>query len=242
MLRAVIICCFWLSVDVFGAYFGLYTHERRYVSPQNERDFEQVLKLDVWEKFQFIHPYVNDYGDDLGANVGYLRSQKGVYIGADREGVNQVVDPGPWELFERMYLADGKVAFRNLAFNNYLSFEGKLRMRPHLKHWESFQLHWVGQNYNPSTEVYLIKGRIPYTPALHGGLLFREKSLFKDNWHEYQAHFAYKNTMWGGDGEIWDDMELEGEVHEKLGDLPFAIHEALEWTYDWVKTKKYRGM
>ncbi|MDD9952244.1 MAG: hypothetical protein OXT67_11840, partial [Zetaproteobacteria bacterium] len=173
--------------------------------------------------------------------LGYLRSDKGVYIGVEGEEVVQKSNPGPWELFEMIELDDGKVGFRNLEFDRYLSFEDKLRTRPHLRHWEAFYLDWRYGERKVSTGVYLIEGGIPFFPAAkHGGL------LFVDNYAEYpdesakEAHFMHEDYFLGGDGKITNRMPLLHRNTKKLGDVDLSIREAMVWAHDWAKNKKYR--
>ncbi|MDD9951484.1 MAG: hypothetical protein OXT67_07955 [Zetaproteobacteria bacterium] len=221
--------------------FGLFTHEYRYISPQNTGDFEQVLAFGPWEQFVFEHVGVEQHVHPASQEVGYLRSAKGVYIGVEGEQVVQKAEPGPWELFERIQLPDGKVGFRNLQFECYLSFEGKLRTRPHLRHWEAFHEHWRQGERQVSTGVFLITGDIPEFPtAKHGGLLFVNNYRKEDRGGVQQAHFAPKDFFFGGDGVIVTEMPLENIRYHKLGDVDLSVSEALLWTLEWVKTKRYR--
>ena len=220
--------------------FGLVTHEHRYVSPQNHHDFEQVLKFGSWEQFSFRQIYFDRYGN-YNPNLGFLQSDKGTYIGVEGEEVVQKASAGPWELFEMIELDDGKVGFRNLEFDRYLSFEDKLRTRPHLKHWEAFSLDWRYGERRVSTGVYLIEGNIPEFPkAKHGGLLFEDNYAKDPNEAFTEAHFMPKNFFFGGDGAIADEMPLLHKKRKKLGDIDLSIMEAMVWTVDWAKTKRYR--
>ncbi|MDD9951488.1 MAG: hypothetical protein OXT67_07975, partial [Zetaproteobacteria bacterium] len=158
------------------------------------------------------------------------------------EEVVQKSTPGPWELFERIHLSDGKVGFRNLAFDRYLSFEHKLRTRPHLQHWEAFIEDWRYGERKVSTGVFLIEGDIPHFPqAKHGGLLFVNNYAGKDDRNRaLEAHFAPKGFFFGGDGVVVDDMKLLNIHKTKLGDIDLTVLEAMVWCADWAKTKRYR--
>ncbi|MDD9950692.1 MAG: hypothetical protein OXT67_03910 [Zetaproteobacteria bacterium] len=230
-----------LSAAVAQFSFGLFTHEHRYVSPQHGGDFEQVLQFGPWEQFQFERVWVDAYGQLQPQEVGYLRSAKGVYVGVEGEEVVQKTQPGPWELLERIHLPDGKVGFRSVAFDRYLSFEGKLRTRPHLRHWESFIEDWREGERRVSTGVFLITGDIPQFPAAkHGGLLFvNNYALDKQN-DRVQAHFSPKDFFFGGDGMIATEMDLLRITYTKLGDVDLSLTEAMVWVTDWAKTKRYR--
>ncbi|MDD9950403.1 MAG: hypothetical protein OXT67_02455, partial [Zetaproteobacteria bacterium] len=179
--------------------------------------------------------------------LGYLRSDKGVYIGVEGEEVVQKSSPGPWEIFERERVG-GRFGFRNVQFNRYLSFEGKLRTRPHLRDWELFDLEWRYGERKVSTGVYLIEGGIPFFPAAkHGGLLFVDN--YAEDGNNYaedgnknatEAHFMHKDYFLGWDGEIVDAMPLMNKKLKKLGDVDLSIREAMVWARDWAKNKKYR--
>ncbi|MDD9950671.1 MAG: hypothetical protein OXT67_03805 [Zetaproteobacteria bacterium] len=230
-----------LSAAVAQFSFGLFTHEHRYVSPQHGGDFEQVLQFGPWEQFQFERVWVDARGQLLSQEVGYLRSAKGVYVGVEGEEVVQKTQPGPWEQFELIHLPDKKVGFRNLAFDRYLSFEGKLRTRPHLRHWESFHVHWREGERRVSTGVFLITGDIPQFPtAKHGGLWFVNNDPESEYDAVREAHFAPKDFFFGGDGAIVTKMDLLHATYTKLGDVDLSLTEAMVWTLEWAKTKRYR--
>ena len=232
-------CLAWLAATLATATpFGIRTYENRYLSPQEEHSLQQVLHLGPWEQFEFLP--AAGHGDDQG----YLRSHKGSYISMAGTEVVQQPHPGPWEVFHKIYLPDGKVGFYNLEFQRYLSFAaGRLQSALHLRHWESFWLDWVDDPREPSTAVFLIEGNLPLLPpAKHGGLLFVDNYAGEEGKKidRLENHFMHKNYLFGGDGMITGKMPLFNRKTTKLGDIPLTIWEAQEWVLTWAKPKKYR--